>query len=246
MDRQKAFDDVIRFHQHSCPGAALGVRVAEAAMSRLGIDQASSELVLLSETDACAVDALQVLTGCTYGKRNLIHEDNGRYVFTFWRGGAPEGVRVRARADSIAYRSDDVWELVDRIQDGTATPDDEAAFAAAQEGRIAGLLAAEQDDILIVESLQTQAPQPKQLAPVDACEKCGEPTSVETLHDHRGKMLCPACHLAAHDGHLPADHAGHGHHHRSRQGGGHSHDHDHDHAHSHPAGSAELGSHGEG
>jgi formylmethanofuran dehydrogenase subunit E len=231
MNRQESFDEVVRFHQHHCPGAAFGVRVAEAAMSRLGADQASGELVLLSETDACAVDALQVLTGCTYGKRNLIHADNGRYAFTFWRRGSAEGVRVRARPDSIVYRSDELWELADRIQDGSATPEDEAAFAASQADRIARLLAVAQDEILIVEPVQVQAPQPKQLAPVDVCKGCGEPTSVETLHEHRGQMLCPACHLAAHDGQLPADHAGHGHHHRSRHGDSHSHGGEHSHSH---------------
>lgn len=231
MNRQEAFDTVIQFHQHSCPGAAFGVRVAEAALSHFGLDQASSELVLLSETDACAVDALQVLTGCTYGKRNLIHQDNGRYAFTFWRGGSEKGVRVRAKAGSIVYRPEELWEIVDRIQDGTATPEDEAAFAAAQEDRIVRLLAVAQDEILIVEPVDAQAPRPKQLAPAESCEKCGEPTSVETLHDHRGKMLCPACHLAAHDGKLPADHGDHGHHHRSSAGGGHSHAGDHVHSH---------------
>jgi formylmethanofuran dehydrogenase subunit E len=224
MDRQQAFDDVVRFHQHSCPGAALGVRVAEAAMSRLGASAPTSSLVLVSETDACAVDALQVLTGCTYGKRNLIHEDAGRNVFTFWENGSSEAVKVRARAGSIAFRSEEIWALARRIEDGSATPEDEAEFATAQAERIARILDAPEEEILVVDELTAASPQPKPLAPVDICQQCGEPTSVETLHDHRGKMVCPACHLAAHGGVLPADHGDHGHH-----PGSHKHSHDHKH-----------------
>jgi formylmethanofuran dehydrogenase subunit E len=229
MDRKAAFEDVIRFHQHSCPGAAFGVRVAEAALSELGIESPTKSLVLRSETDACAVDALQVLTGCTFGKRNLIHEDAGRNAFTFWERSGTQGVRVRAVPGSVVFRSEEIWALADRIEEGTASFEDEAAFAAAQTDRIAAILDAPAEEILVIEKVETEAPQPKPLAPVDLCQKCGEPTSVETLHDHRGQMVCPACHLAAHGGTLPADHADHGHHPKSHK---HQHgDHDHDHKH---------------
>ncbi len=33
----------------------------------------------------CGVDAIQVLTGCTYGKGNLIHRDLGKMAFSFYR-----------------------------------------------------------------------------------------------------------------------------------------------------------------
>ena len=37
----------------------------------------------------CGVDAIQFLTGCTFGKGNLIHKDYGKMVFSFydrWKG----------------------------------------------------------------------------------------------------------------------------------------------------------------
>ncbi|MFD9337746.1 FmdE family protein [Streptomyces sp. NPDC060028] len=226
MDRTQAYNDVIRFHQHECPGVAFGVRAAEAAMAELGLKEASGDLVLVTETDACAVDALQVLTGCTYGKRNLIHEDAGRNVFTFWERGGASGVQIRAKADSIVYRTEEIWALASRIEDGTATAEDEAKFAQAQAERIAGLLTVPDGEILVVERVEKQAPSPKHLARVDLCVDCGEPTSVETLHDHRGRMVCPSCHLAAHGGVLPEGHGDHGHH-------PHSHKHGHEHGQKH-------------
>ena len=62
------------FHGHKCPGLATGFRVATEAMAKLGLDgpEADEELVCVTENDSCAVDAVQVITGCTMGKGNLI------------------------------------------------------------------------------------------------------------------------------------------------------------------------------
>ncbi|WP_369374680.1 FmdE family protein [Streptomyces sp. cg36] len=228
MDRTQAYNDVVRFHGHECPGAAFGVRVAEAALTALDLKDPATPLVLVSETDACAVDALQVLTGCTYGKRTLIHEDAGRNVFTLWERDGSTGVRVRAKADSIVFRTEEIWALAARVEDGTATVEEGETFARLQGERIKGLLSVPAEEILSVEEVESAAPGVKHLARTDLCVDCGEPTSVETLHDHRGRMVCPACHLAAHGGVLPEGHGDHGHHPQS-----HKHQHGHHHEHKH-------------
>lgn len=221
------YRDVVRFHGHECPGAGLGTRIAEVVVARLGRHTADNPLVAVSETDACAVDAVQVLTGCTYGKRNLLHRDNGKSAFTFWRRGDGVGVRVQARPGSVAFRDERTWELAGKVEAGTATIDEAAQFADVQRDRIARILAAPVDEVLIVEDLTGDTPPVRPLAPTEACERCGEQTSVDTLHNHRGDMVCPPCHLAAHGGVLPPDH-GHGHHH-----GDHSHPRAHAHTHTH-------------
>ena len=57
---------VVDFHGHSCPGLSIGMRASELARRELG-DLPDARLVCVSETDMCAVDAVQFLTGCTYG-----------------------------------------------------------------------------------------------------------------------------------------------------------------------------------
>jgi len=80
-----AFDECVRFHGHACPGLATGYRVATAAMRTLGVSRPNDEeLVCIAETDACGVDAVQVVTGCTAGKGNLIIEDYGKHAFSFF------------------------------------------------------------------------------------------------------------------------------------------------------------------
>jgi formylmethanofuran dehydrogenase subunit E len=69
------WDKVIEFHGHSCPGVAIGYQAARVALQRLQTMRAGDEeLVAIVENDACGVDAIQVLTGCTFGKGKAFHE----------------------------------------------------------------------------------------------------------------------------------------------------------------------------
>lgn len=207
---EHTYTDVLRFHGHECPGAAVGLRMAEVAVARFGRNAKDNRVIAVSETDSCSVDAVQVVAGCTYGTRTLVHEDNGKNAFTFWRGSDGAAIRVKAKPGSDAYRSEEIWALAEKVEGGTATADEHRRFAELQSARIERILAAPVDDILLIEDVAGDAPAAKPLVPYDACADCGEQTSIATLHNHRGRIICPACHLAAHGGVMPPDH---GHHH---------------------------------
>gem|GEM_PF-194176 len=88
--------ETIAFHGHVCPGLSYGIRAAELCLSRLGANTADNPVVAVVETDMCGVDAIQFLTGCTFGKGNLIHRDLGKMAFNFYtppptNGGVPGG-----------------------------------------------------------------------------------------------------------------------------------------------------------
>src|SRR5512147_320750 len=87
--------DAIQFHGHLCPGLALGYRVAKAALRELGADRPQDEeLVAVVENDSCAADAIQFITGCTFGKGNLIFRDYGKHVYTIFNRRSGRGVRI--------------------------------------------------------------------------------------------------------------------------------------------------------
>ncbi len=90
------FEEVIGFHGHSCPGLALGYRVALAALKAMNREKISEdeELVAVVENDSCAVDAIQVVTGCTFGKGNLIFKDYGKQAYTFLKRPSGKGIRI--------------------------------------------------------------------------------------------------------------------------------------------------------
>jgi formylmethanofuran dehydrogenase subunit E len=53
----------------------------------------------ITENNACGVDAVQYITGCTFGKGNLIFKD--KQPFTFFRRDTREGIRIVLKTYSI-------------------------------------------------------------------------------------------------------------------------------------------------
>ncbi len=75
------FARCIQFHGHTCPGLAIGFKAAVALMGRLGVNRApDEELIAIVETDACGADAIQVMTGCTFGKGNFVFKNYGKHA----------------------------------------------------------------------------------------------------------------------------------------------------------------------
>ena len=89
------YAEIVKFHGHECPGLAIGYRMASAGMKAIGSLRAEDEeIVSIVEKDACGVDALQCITGCTFGKGNLIFHDYGKHVYTIYSRSLRKGVRV--------------------------------------------------------------------------------------------------------------------------------------------------------
>lgn len=89
------YSEIVEFHGHTCPGLAIGYRMSLAAMAALGVTRSGDEeLVAVVENDACGVDALQCVTGCTFGKGNLFFRDFGKNVYTLYSRLSARGVRV--------------------------------------------------------------------------------------------------------------------------------------------------------
>ncbi|MEZ4358389.1 MAG: FmdE family protein [Eubacteriales bacterium] len=94
MDKE-LWERSVKFHGHECPGLAIGVRACEAAMEKIGVKFApDEEVVCVTENDACGVDAVQVITGCTMGKGNLIYHDTGKMAFSFFDRTNGNSIRV--------------------------------------------------------------------------------------------------------------------------------------------------------
>ena len=90
----KPFEEVVTFHGHACPGLALGYRVSLAVLKEFGKRSSDEELVAIVENNSCAVDAVQVMTGCTFGKGNLIFRDFGKQVYYFIQRPSGKGIRI--------------------------------------------------------------------------------------------------------------------------------------------------------
>jgi formylmethanofuran dehydrogenase subunit E len=177
MENQALLERTIAFHGHFCPGLLIGYRAALIALRELGVERAQDEeLVTIAETDACGVDAIQFLTGCTIGKGNLILRDWGKQVFTFGRRSDGQMVRVALRYGATAREGD------------KDLPDAERRLRARDR-----MMELADDELYDVRWVEAPLPGPARLFKTVRCEQCGEGVMEARVHLRDGQPVCPEC-----------------------------------------------------
>lgn len=165
------YPEIVRFHGHKCPGLAMGYRMALAGLEALSsIRSEDEELVAIVENDACGVDALQCLTGCTFGKGNLIFRDYGKQVYTIYSRSNRKGVRVLFHGNGAT----------DEIRN------DRTAFAD-------WVLSCPADGIVDVKTVGIEEPEPARIRTSLPCDICGETVMETRARDRDGKTVCIPC-----------------------------------------------------
>lgn len=191
--RPVTFEDCIRFHGHSCPGLASGFRAATAAMEALGVSRPEDEdLVAICETDACGVDAIQVIAGTTAGKGNLIIHDYGKHAFTFYNRKDGKAVRIIFHRDEDDS-TDEMNDLRAKVFAGTATGTEEERFHELMHRATVDVLHAPAGKIMKIEKITMDAPKKARIFKSVTCEACGEPVADAKTRMVGGKRLCVPC-----------------------------------------------------
>jgi formylmethanofuran dehydrogenase subunit E len=187
------FDECVEFHGHSCPGLAIGYRVAVAAMEALGVFRPEDEeLVAICETDACGVDAIQVVAGTTAGKGNLFIRDYGKHAFTFINRKNGRAVRVTTK-ERIEPDRDAFQALRAKVFGGSATAAEEEKFHEMMHEKMHQLLDAPVDELLDVKDVTVEIPQKARIFATITCECCGEPVADAKTRVVEGKRICIPC-----------------------------------------------------
>lgn len=97
-------------------------------MSELRVKQSyDEEFVCIAETGAREMDALQMVTGCTAGRGNLVVRENGCHVLSFisWESGRADRIPEADLPEGFAMD-----ELRKKVFSRTATSDDPSQFQA--------------------------------------------------------------------------------------------------------------------
>ncbi len=183
----------IEFHGHLCPGLMMGVRAARIALREIGPHSEGHDVVAIVETDLCPVDAIQSLTGCTFGKGNLIHRDYGKNAYTFVRRADGKAIRIITRSDGWPPDSPERQELSEKVQVGTATAAEERRARELQDERALAILALPEERLFDVRTARIELLARDRGLAAAPCAACGELTRVTHLHHVDGRMLCGAC-----------------------------------------------------
>ncbi len=191
----KDFQRCIDFHGHVCPGLAIGFQAARILMERLGVEAApDEELVATVETDACSVDAIQVVAKCTFGKGNLIFLDHGKHAFSLTDRKQEKTVRVCLRPDALPNRFQHL-SLFEKVHKGHATAEEIRLFKQLREERLDNILSADPESLFTIEKIPTDIPLLARITESEICERCGELTMSNHLREVEGKKVCIPCAL---------------------------------------------------
>jgi formylmethanofuran dehydrogenase subunit E len=164
---QELWKKSVEFHGHECPGLAMGVRACEAAMEKMGISFAKDEeIVCVTENDACGVDAVQIITGCTFGKGNIIYRDTGKLAFSFFNRANGDSLRMIIKAKK---REMERREYQDYLLNSTI------------------------DEIFSFGKPSFSPPEKARLFTSVVCEICGEGSPEHKIRINDGKKICLDC-----------------------------------------------------
>ncbi|MFW6153592.1 MAG: FmdE family protein [Planctomycetota bacterium] len=179
MERMPLPDDLQRcvdFHGHLCPGVVIGYLAARVGMRELSVARAyDEEMIAIVENDTCAVDAIQLLTGCTFGKGNLIFRDYGKMV-----------VSLATRADGRSVR----------LSLKPMTPPDIGDVPEGQRRRrrIEFMLAVDPASCFDMRrDVLDELPATATLRDSAACDACGETVMVRRLRFRGDRRVCVPC-----------------------------------------------------
>lgn len=167
MNEQQLWDACVAFHGHACGGLTIGYKAAVYAMELLGLTHAEDEAVVcIAENDACGVDAIQVILGCTAGKGNLLFHLRGKQAFSFYERNSGRSVRL------VLKPTPDF-------------PDKERKFRYLQDTPAAALFDKKETVLSLPERARLFVSKP--------CSCCGELTAESMLRLENGQLVCLDC-----------------------------------------------------
>lgn len=167
MNEQQLWDACVAFHGHACGGLTIGYKAAVYAMELLGLTRAEDEAVVcIAENDACGVDAIQVILGCTVGKGNLLFHLRGKQAFSFYERNSGRSVRL------VLKPTPDF-------------PDKERKFRYLQDTPAAALFDKKETVLSLPERARLFISKP--------CSCCGELTAESMLRLENGQLVCLDC-----------------------------------------------------
>ena len=170
------WEKCVAFHGHECGGLTIGYKAALYAIELLKLASGDNrhdicisddeQIVCVAENDACGVDAIQVILGCSIGKGNLLFHMRGKQAFSFYNRNTGESVRL----------------VMKKKPDGMTR---EESFAYYQ--------GCEPKDMFDVKETKIQLPEPARIFDSYECGCCGETTGANWIRLQESEKLCLDC-----------------------------------------------------
>ena len=163
----KTWKDCVAFHGHECVGLTIGYKASLLAAQLLELEFSQDEqVVCIAENDACGVDAIQVMLGCSLGKGNLLFHMRGKSAYSFYSRKTGKSVRLVMKAGPQGM-----------------TKEESFAYYQAIDPR----------EMFDVKETTIHLPEKARLFDSYTCECCGETAGANWIRLSGGKKLCLDC-----------------------------------------------------
>ena len=161
------WEKCVDFHGHRCGGLRIGYAAALYAMELLDISFSDNErVVCISENDACGVDAIQVMLGCSIGKGNLLFHMTGKQAFSFYDRASGKSVRLVLKPKPLDM-----------------TPEESQGYYFDRTPQ----------QLFDAMPAKIALPTPAKIFDSYVCECCGEKTGANWIRIAGGRKLCLDC-----------------------------------------------------
>lgn len=189
---EQQIKQTIDFHGHWCPGLAIGIRAAEWALKEMG-KSPDEEIVAVVETDMCGVDAIQYLTGCTFGKGNLVYKDFGKNAFTFYRRRDGKAARLVLRPTIYGDTGPLMRKLHHKMQAEGLSQEEEKTWKDTRAAVSKRIMDSDLSEVFEFKAPEGPVPRKARILASLTCERCGEPVMETRTRRFNDQVLCIPC-----------------------------------------------------
>ena len=163
----KTWKDCVAFHGHECGGLTIGYKASLYAIELLNLEFSTDEqVVCIAENDACGIDGIQVMLGCSIGKGNLLFHMRGKSAYSFYNRKTGKSVRLVMKPKPEGMTR-------------------EASFAYYQ--------ACKPEEMFDVKETTIAVPETARLFDSYTCDCCGEITGANWIRLAGDRKLCLDC-----------------------------------------------------
>ena len=163
----KTWQDCVAFHGHECGGLTIGYQASLYAAQLLNLEFSDDEqVVCIAENDACGIDAIQVMLGCSIGKGNLLFHMRGKSAYSFYNRKTGKSVRLVLKPKPVGMTK-------------------EESFAYYQ--------ACKPEEMFDVKEATIALPEKARLFDSYVCDCCGEVTGANWIRLAGNQKLCLDC-----------------------------------------------------
>ena len=164
---KELWEKCVAFHGHSCGGLTIGYQAAVYAIELLDLTFSEDEqVVCIAENDACGIDAIQVILGCSAGKGNLLFHMRGKQAFSFYNRKTGKSVRLMLKPKPEGMTK-------------------EQSFAYYQSKK--------PSELFDVKETKIKLPESARIFTSITCDCCGESSGANWIRLQGDKKLCLDC-----------------------------------------------------